>query len=568
MTTLREILANDPLSVADAVLKKLEGQECFAKYLPASVPEMWLRVLSIFTRTAPLNYWSPQVLDEALSILEADKARTLAALSEWRNRIGIGYDSLLRPAPTNVYEESHEASAAKDLLRLANEFHPEYLRRCEHIFSNLIVLYWAILKRKGVGGKFDLTGAVARIQSTQHEVLLSGYDEKIRNAIAHGEVVFRGMDICYGVEAANHEMLPFEFLDRFDEIWRTSNSLAIAVILFLARYQEQMNAGIPATLTLPVGIINLIAKSEAERTGLTVLGLVESNLPGGAKQLHIAVKTIFLGRSAVLLDCSRISLHLLKSGASGYKRFLFDIDHGAKRTSMGIILPEQLAELTNSNAGFDRINEIFEENQLLWYDESMFAMRLKALQLSLVSNFRLAWKKYIAEIQTKGLFAATARYRIKKITNASAGGVARIKAFVVLRRHFDAQDRTLVREIAHTVVSRLSRRLIETNPSDIVKRMNWLGWPKYVWVNIYQYDGPIRWLETGGWPKGNLVATAEKINGAHYKSIYVKNPEETWKGIRFRYSMDMAEAARATVEVLEVANKISTQNSRDKPLEQ
>jgi len=198
MTTIQEVLAKDPLSTSDAELKKMEGLEHFENYLPALVPDLWPRVLSVFARSAPLKYWSPQVLDAALTVLETDKARTIKALSEWRSRIGVGFDYLLRPAPTEAYEESYSTSAAQDLLRLANEFHPEYLRRCEHIFSNLIVLYWAILKRGDVKAKFDVASAVSRIRSTQHDVLLTGYDEKIRNASAHGEVVFRGMGIRYG----------------------------------------------------------------------------------------------------------------------------------------------------------------------------------------------------------------------------------------------------------------------------------------------------------------------------------------------------------------------------------
>ncbi|HEY4721726.1 MAG TPA: hypothetical protein VII92_07765, partial [Anaerolineae bacterium] len=185
-------------------------------------------------------------------------------------------------------------------------------------------------------------------------------------------------------------------------------------------------------------------------------------------------------------------------------------------------------------------------------------------QLSFTANFRLAWEKYLAEMQTRGLFATLRRYRIRKIENASAAGIARVKAYVVLHTHLDTANRALIREVMRTVVSQLSRRLIETNPSDIIKRTNWRNYPKYIWINLYQYDGPIRWLEAGGWPKGNLIATAEKIIGSQYQPIYVKNPEETWKGIRLRFSMDLPEVARATVEMLKVAEEISSQQHPDR----
>jgi hypothetical protein len=52
-------------------------------------------------------------------------------------------------------------------------------------------------------------------------------------------------------------------------------------------------------------------------------------------------------------------------------------------------------------------------------------------------------------------------------------------------------------------------------------------------------DGTIRWLNACDWASGNLVAMAERVYGLFGKPLQIHNPEEVWKGIRIRYSMDM-----------------------------
>ncbi len=41
------------------------------------------------------------------------------------------------------------------------------------------------------------------------------------------------------------------------------------------------------------------------------------------------------------------------------------------------------------------------------------------------------------------------------------------------------------------------------------------------------------------WASGNLAAMAERVYGLFTRPIQIRNPEEIWKGILIRYSMDM-----------------------------
>lgn len=322
MTTLREFLQNDPLISADAKLKEQEGLEFFSEFLIDTVQPIWLRVLSNFTRNAPLRYWDRVAIQKGLEVLEADKQRTLEALAEWKNRIGIGFEYLFRRATIERYEENLTTTKSSDLLLLANEFHPEYLRRCESVYTNIITLYWAILKKKSVQGKFEITGALSLLKAKGYKVLTSGYEENVRNGIAHGQVVFEWDEIKYGENRSLYKLEINEFLKLFDEIFRTSNSLAISILIFLANNQILLSK---TKNILPTSIIILIASAHVERQDFKVLGIVESQLSKDISQLHISMKTGFINRTAVMLDCARAALRLFDAGATSYSRYLFEI---------------------------------------------------------------------------------------------------------------------------------------------------------------------------------------------------------------------------------------------------
>jgi hypothetical protein len=368
MKTLRDFIGKDPLGAADAESKRKEGSALFGNYIPSSIDPLWLRVLSKFTNGIPLRYWDKETIEKALTALEKDNRRTLDALSAWKNRIGIGFDYLFRRATIEKSEENLSTSKAPDILALANEFHPEYLRRCEHIFTNLIILYWAISKKGSVQGKFDITGASAILKNKGYELFMSGYNDKVRNGIAHGQVIFGSFDIQYGDSRFPYKLQTDEFLYLFDTLWRTSNSLAIAILLFLARN----HASIPVTNNfLPTEIIALIAAAETERTGLSITGVIESEIRSG-QQLHILIKTVFRKRESVLLECAYIAIRLLDAGAVSYSRYIFEIDQGMKVDSMVPILPNKLASLQNES--YERFSEIL-DSPLIWTDESSFKNR-------------------------------------------------------------------------------------------------------------------------------------------------------------------------------------------------
>ncbi|MFV2045679.1 MAG: hypothetical protein ACC700_20935, partial [Anaerolineales bacterium] len=355
-------------------------------------------------------------------------------------------------------------------------------------------------------------------------------------ATAHGEVAFSGFDIEFG-SVQPEIYIASDFLRLYDELIRTCNSAAIAILLFWARHSHKVRAHDD----VPLSIIEQLAAGGLNRPGLRLLGVVRSNTPLGGSQLHAAVSLDLRSRGQVLGECARVAFHLLESGARGFDRFLVQVDHGEHVASLVIIDSEKLTDLLECNALEDRLPEAFSETQLVWFDERRLKTRLR-MWLTII---RTGWSWFKAEVidswHNIGLLAGRGRYLIREVESLSSQGVSRLRIKAVLTEPLHSEDRAIVREVIRDIVSRYrwlptrSRSRILDPGIPLPKR------PTHIFVDLFLADGTLRWLGGGGWVGGNIVAVAEFARG-RADPVLIDNPEETYKGIRIRYSMDAERA--------------------------
>jgi hypothetical protein len=225
-------------------------------------------------------------------------------------------------------------------------------------------------------------------------------------------------------------------------------------------------------------------------------------------------------------------------------------------------LPEKLVKLQNEP--YTRFEEIL-ESDLIWTTESSFQNKIKSFKVALMSNARLAWMNFISGQQKNGFFLATDRYYIKRRRNNSAGGVACIQIFVTLKYASDAYNPELIRRIILDVINKYKHKWTATTPSKVFKkRRNLYKLPEYIWISLYQHDGPVRWVIYGGWLQRNLIAVAEKIRNPQNGAIFVRRPDEIWQGIRLQYQIDFEVAARSLAEMLQLGQKLSRHSDYEK----
>jgi hypothetical protein len=564
MILLKDFLEKEILGTAFNKIRNKAGTKKFARFLSKDTNKDWGTILSRFALNSPWTYWDENTVNEALEILEIENERTIEAINFRSNEIGIAIDNLFRLSPALAYEESLDAGKPRELLQLATEFHPEYLRHNEHIFGNLLSLYWSVLKKKSVQGSFDIRAAVNLVESKGHQSILLGYDDRIRNAIAHGQVTFKGLgSIQYGNDNANYSIQSSEFLRIFDSLWRTCNSLTIAVLLFLARNEQEIKT---KGISLPPSLIAFIASSIIERKTLSITGAIESENYLAGKQLHIFVRTSYLRREWVLYDCMRISALLLKHGANGYDRFLFDIDQAKNVSSQVIIKSTVLANLLeNPTTPLEKMSEALNDSPLLWFNESQLLHRLKSWKEIFSSLGELHWKDVENQWENLGLRVSNQSYRIIKVKNQSTDKIRRIQVYAVLNNHEFVDDRNFIKRVVKKIIKRASKMTFKKE-SNFSGRFSIYGYPTYVWVSLYKNDGTYRWITSDGWLGGNLIATGEKVFSYFKPPISIKNPEEIWKGIRIRYSIDAPAYAESMVSLATTLSEIEQdkQNNLEK----
>ena len=540
MTDLRDFLLRDPLGASHHAAVAQEVRERFdERLLPNDGSSFAFGLLRKFVVERPWRYWDLGTVEAALTLLERDTARTLAAFDRCAGEMDRGLENLMRPGPLAVEEQAIHQHA-RDLVRLATEFHPEFLRITEHVFGNLLAVYWAISKKGSVEGRYELKNACDLLSARGHVDLLRGYNDRIRNAVAHGAVVFTGTGIRYGPRP-EHEMTARQFLGELDQLIRTSNALAIAVVIFAMRNREVVREW----HALPLAFAVAFAAGALDRPGFRVFGGVESEIPRVGRQLHVAVETPFRNRTLVMWDSARIAMHLIENGASEYDRLLVEVDQGEEVNSLAIIRLQRLARLAKEGAAQDRLGEIFDSTQLLWLDESVWRTRLRAWRLIAVTAWRAAKDSIRQQWDASGFRVNPDRWRIRRIKNVSAMGQPRVKVFAVLRRAEDAQNPELVPRICQAIVRSCRRRRVNSRPGLLDEGIGWRKKPKQVFLALYRIDGTIRWLESGGWASGNVVAICEYRKNDSLDPVFVRNAEETWKGLRFRYQLDLQEFGEA-----------------------
>lgn len=222
-----------------------------------------------------------------------------------------------------------------------------------------------------------------------------------------------------------------------------------------------------------------------------------------------------------------------------------------------MIKPDHLAELLKHDAPLTNLSQAFDENLLLWYDEGKLRHTLRAWGAIARSRYRLFREDFRRDMARTGFRPAANAYRIRKIENASTGGIRRIKVTAVLRDPSQANDKQRIKEIVKAVVKEVSNVSVRTDPSGLEKRWSRSGSASYIWISLYKVDGSLRWLGSRGWQSGNLLAVAEKVRKRKLKPVLVPKPEEIWCGIRLQYTMDVEaylEAMNNLVQGIEQIN--------------
>ena len=550
MSTISDLFSSDPLRTFSKEISKVEVQKKFSDILDPTLSDRTIGALSIFVKQQPFRYWNRTQVIDSIGLLESNVERSLKAISARSSAIDRGLSALYRQSQTSEREQSLNLNEPRDLIELTITFMPAYLRWAEYIFSNLIEFYWAIIKKGSVQGGFNIKGGLAQIKKKGLDFLVSGYSDEIRNGIAHGDFSISPFEVKFGTD---HPVMVSanDFLTLYDDLVRTCNALSIALLIFWSNHHGRYDS----TSTTPMTLLVRLAAGGFDRLGLKMIGAVESNTPMAGKQLHVAIDITLKKRTQVLGECARVAFHLLEVGAIGYDRYVIQVDQREPVASMVTIDPSKLNSLIIDDAPVENLSEAFSETNLLWFNESSLLTRLRSW-IEIVST-GLQWVRIdiLHRWHEGGLFLGKGRYRIRDVEHLSSKGISRVRIRAVLENPDYAEELEVVQSVISDIVSQYRRKLVSSRGKVLDPGLPIPKFPSYIWVDLFKEDGTLRWLRSGGWMAGNLVAIAEFVRGSH-PPVLIHKAEEVYRGIRIRYSMDEERAVAAAADLEQLIREI------------
>lgn len=528
--SIQEFLRGHPLVKFDADIRRNRVEWRLGKLLPAHLSPDWIALLSWFTCETPLSYWDIETVVFSLGLLENDIDRSIEAVRTRIDRIDLAFRNL-SPLLSATYDDASVASMkTSTIVRLAEIFHPDYLRCAEHIFGHLISMYCGVTVRRPGTNKFDLGGSVKQLAEGGYHCLIDGFDDRIRNAIAHGQILFTANGVVYGQYVGAPERSPREVAEKFDKLWRTCTSLCVGLLLFFLRHQGQAN------MMIPIYLNYLLATKSLEHEGMTLQGFSESTIAGVGDQLHVSLKISAKTRFDALHEVSLLAYKLVTADLKQYSRYIFDVDSGVEPSGLVIVNAHILSQLVAGNAKWTRLREAFEDPIMLWHDQGPVKSRVRAYREIFTAVARHATHNFVQEVRTRKPISNWVDFSIRGIENRSVSGVVRIQVTAIVADYIEHVDQEKIKAICKSIIRLQRAKFFDGVTSDLERqrqRFNLPGRPTYVWVTLYRRNGTLRWLRGG--KTGNLIARAE-WHKSTVPPISIRKPDAEDGSYRFSFA--------------------------------
>lgn len=550
--SLIDLLNKSDVGQPEREIKSNLAHARFSTFINTDFPIEWLPYLSKFSHDAPWTYFDQDILQKIIDFLESDIERSATAVKAWENELSIAFNDFFNISRVAKSDYSLNSMSPKDNVIISNEVHPEYLWLCEHIFGNLISFFWGINRKKGdsVRAKFDLGNGERDLKNSKKEFFYYGFNDRVRNGIAHGEVHFRGDGIVYGKIDVAHEYkidAP-ELLDSLDELRRTSNNLAIGLVLFLGRNKKELEE--KSLFYLPKGLSHSIFISFASREGFEIVGLVDSKLALIGRQLQIFIKSIHRKRDILIYECLRIAKNLNEFTLKEHNRYFYEIDT-TDSVSSSLALDVGKFNQCLENNDISGIPEAI-ETSLLWADEGKWAARIKSTLYIFKHHFILGLNKFKNDLSFE-----KATFKLRHSEVISTEGDHRLKLKIILNQQYNKDQ---IHAICTKLINGYRYSPLFKNGDRILKKKPSLRFPSYIWIIAYYKDGPLRWLGKRGWLSGNIAFSAEWMAKNTFDPIFVKNHECIIDNIRYQFKINENEYNEALSNIKEVVKDIKSES--------
>lgn len=548
-----QLLEQSDLGKAEREIKSEKALNRFQYLLNEDFPKKWLPFLYNFTSKRPWVFFDSEVILEMIQFLELDSERSANGIKAWENELSIVFNDFFNSSKVASSDYSLDSKSPRDNIVITNEVHPEYLWLCEHIFGNLVSLFWGINRKSSspVKARFDLGNGERDLKKNKRDSFYNGFNDRVRNGIAHGEVHFRGDGIVYGKKDVPHEykLDASQLLDTLDELRRTVNNLAIALVIFLGNNKKKLED--KYIFYLPSGLSNALFVAFSSREGFQIIGLVDSKFSLVGKQLQIYIKSIHRKRDILIYECLRIAKNLSDFITEEYDRYFYEIDtRDSISSSFGLNVKLFNQALLEDDIAY--IPEVIDAS-LLWSDEGKWPARIKTYSYIFKQHFFQGINKFKKESNSDG-----PPYMVRSSEIISTEDDHRLKLKLLIDKSYNEDQ---IHCICQKVVRKYKYRPFFKKKDRLLKKPSSFRVPSYIWISAYYKDGPIRWLGKRGWLSGNIAFNAEWTSRDSNEPIYVKDHEIIKDNIRYQFKINEQAYEKVIKDVNDLIQNFQKKNN-------
>jgi len=378
-----------------------------------------------------------------------------------------------------------------DLMQFFDNYiHSTYLKLTEGVYANLILPIGAYLrlKRKAKLEGFDVYNRVDELKGTKYEYLSDPYNNTVRNAIAHGKVIYKQRDIIYEDKRNSVTLSSRNVINFFDNMLDICNGLSLGFRLFYftnLKFLEKHGISIP----LPIMIEELRAETNAP--GWEIKGCLGSETVDNRSQLVIFTKNHFLDRSKLNYHVFRSAI-LAERFAPGYQRYFFRLDSKYSLLGWAGFDGSELNRLRTQNDSKlqDYANAL--ENGLIFFNPKIklprFVFRISTLLSVMKIIIPIKWREFKETRLPLFMDPRDIRIHRNKFHSVINGGV-------VIKPNLSIPIDDLIRIYCSSIVRKTVRTARKrAKMTDISKYLR-LG---YLRIGVYSEDFRIRKLRGSG----------------------------------------------------------------------
>lgn len=443
----------------------------------------------------PEKFYSKKACEDILEYLEqvqkSEPITLIKILNDYGELLHLAFRPLEEINSLN-FHDIEPPSNEYDLMQfIDNYIHPNYLKLAEGVYANLIfpISVYLRLRRNAKLEGLDVYNRVKELEDTEYQYLSECFNNTIRNAIAHGKVIYRERDIIYEDKKGNRIVLSSgDVINSFDHMLDICNGLSLGLCLFYftgLEFLEKHGVSVP----FPIMIQELRAQSDAP--GWEIRGCLESETLDNRSQLVIFTRNRFLDRSKLYYYVFRSAI-LAERFVPGYKRYFFSLDSKYSLSGWAAFDGSELHRLRVQNASNLQVYGNALENRLIFFSPKFklpkFVFKIATFISILKNTMPAKWQEF-KESHYK-LFIDPRHVRIHR-----NGFYSVVNGSVVIKSNSVSDVKDLVRGCCNSIVRKAVRSARKKTKMSKLSRYLRLG---YLRIGIYSEDFRIRKLINSG----------------------------------------------------------------------